>query len=328
VRPLPAKWLVTSSVAIAVITGSAAASSPQPCRRACRGFIATCAKATLAAGFGDQTRACTRTILKRCRREGAAACVAYCGNNVIDPGEECDGSTFNGATCASLGFTNGGTLACTAQCRFDVSGCKSQAFPATGQTSCWYIHRMPTAPTACATFFLGACIVEPEDGFFRAGAKLSYTDNGDGTITDVNTGLMWEKQSYLDGSVHDVTTVGTWDAAFSHVEALDGAGFAGYSDWRVPNYKELVSILNLQQTGPATSQTFQDPNPCTTPCTVISCSCTGERYWSSTTYAPIPDSAYNVSFVDGTVSYDAKMTALSVRAVRGGSGANLCFTPP
>src|SRR5437899_1127498 len=49
---------------------------------------------------------------------------------------------------------------------------KCQAFPATGQTT---------------SFHAG------DDGATQAGAPLSYTDNGDGTITDENTGLMWEK---------------------------------------------------------------------------------------------------------------------------------------
>lgn len=47
---------------------------------------------------------------------------AVCGNGTVDTGEDCDGTDFAGATCTSLGFT-GGTLACSATCQFDLTGC-------------------------------------------------------------------------------------------------------------------------------------------------------------------------------------------------------------
>lgn len=49
---------------------------------------------------------------------------------------------------------------------------------------------------------------EGDDGELQAGATLSYSDNGDGTITDNNTGLQWEKKSD-DDSIHDVDTTYT-----------------------------------------------------------------------------------------------------------------------
>ena len=48
-----------------------------------------------------------------------------CGNNVLEPGEECDGDDLGGATCESLGYS-GGTLACLSDCSdFDTSGCET-----------------------------------------------------------------------------------------------------------------------------------------------------------------------------------------------------------
>jgi hypothetical protein len=143
-----------------------------------------------------------------------------CGNGVRDGNEQCDGSDLGGATCASLGYTLDGTLACTAGCGYDTSGCDSQAFQATGQTTCWNSSGavIPCAGTG-------------QDGEVQAGATLSYMDNGDGSVTDVNTGLMWEKKSD-DGSIHDKDTSYTWDNAFAvHVAGLNTANFAGYSDW-------------------------------------------------------------------------------------------------
>src|SRR5207244_2351672 len=103
----------------------------------------------------------------------------------------------------------------------------------------------------------------------QKGAPLSYTDNGDGTITDNNTGLMWEKLS-MDGSVHDVTNTYTWDNAFAtHVATLNsGTGFAGHTDWRLPNAKELHSIVNYERNvNPTVSSEFNAG--CMSMCTVL-----------------------------------------------------------
>jgi len=51
------------------------------------------------------------------------ACVPLCGNGIVDPGEACDGADLGGATCVSLGFAGGGTLACTGACAYDTTGC-------------------------------------------------------------------------------------------------------------------------------------------------------------------------------------------------------------
>lgn len=54
-----------------------------------------------------------------------------------------------------------------------------------------------------------------DDGAIKAGAALSYTDNGDGTITDNNTKLMWEKKSNGDGSLDDMDKVYSWTGVCS-----------------------------------------------------------------------------------------------------------------
>ncbi len=68
-----------------------------------------------------------------------------------------------------------------------------------------------------------------------AGAAPGYTDNDNGTITDNNTGLMWQK------GIKKITWA---DAASDAV--LDGTG--EYTDWRVPTIKELYSLINFNGT--------------------------------------------------------------------------------
>ena len=93
-----------------------------------------------------------------------------------------------------------------------------------------------------------------------------FTFNGDGTVTDTKSGLMWKR--CLEGlSGNDCTTGGigrryTWQGALQVPEVLNaGAGFAGYKDWRLPNIKELHSIIELKCYEPAINlDVFPVPN--------------------------------------------------------------------
>jgi hypothetical protein len=228
----------------------------------------------------------------------------YCGNGTIDGSEDCDGAQLGGATCVTLGYGSG-TLACGPGCRFDVSGCIPGAFPASGQTTCWNPSGTPVLCTGLR-----------EDGDLQAGASLSYQDNGDGTITDLNTGLMWEKKTD-DGSIHDRDTQFTWANAFAQVVNLNTANFAGHNDWRLPNARELLSIIDYGTSGPAIDPTFH--SNCFGGCTGSGCACTAfGGHWSSTTVPSLPNAAYNVNFFDGSVTFLSKSSMGAARAVRGG----------
>jgi hypothetical protein len=169
-------------------------------------------------------------------------------------------------------------------------------------------------------------VAVPDDGTVQAGATLSYTDNGDGTITDNNTGLMWEKKDDA-GGLHDKDNVYRWSGDGSQdtiwdwlddINAEGGTGFAGYNDWRIPNAKELQSIVNYQNFNPAVSAAFN--TGCVASCTVLTCSCTvASSYWSSTSLALDPSNAWVVDFFYGIVAPYGKSFTLFVRAVRGGS---------
>jgi len=146
--------------------------------------------------------------------------------------------------------------------------------------SCW---DSPGNPIDCAG--------TGHDGDIQAGAELSYTDTGL-TIIDNNTKLEWMKQDNnnlgcgsLPGSL-DQDCLFTWDEAFAFVAKLNEAEFAGHTDWRMPNIKELISIVNYGARAPAVSEAFNIG--CTSGCLLTTCSCTpasaGTFYWSSTTY--------------------------------------------
>ena len=183
------------------------------------------------------------------------------------------------------------------------TGCQ---LPASGQTNCYNVAGTQVA-----------CGGTGHDGDAQAGATLAYVDNGDGTITDENTGLMWAKKSD-DGSIHDQDFVYAWGNSFLlYVAALNGANFAGHNDWRMPNVKELQSIVDYGENIPAASTAFN--SGCTPGCNVVSCSCTyNGAYWTATTYVA-GAYAWFVNHKYGYVDADPKTTAYSARAVRGGS---------
>jgi hypothetical protein len=169
---------------------------------------------------------------------------------------------------------------------------------------------------------LGACPGSPpgQDGTVGAGMPPSYTDNGDGTVTDEVTGLIWEKLSN-DGTTQDLSNTYTWYDAFNvKIAALNTAPcFAGDCHWRLPNRRELDSLVDAGRAAPAVDPAFN--TGCTQGCTVTTCSCTQlGYYWSSTTYQDLPTFAWAVDGNAGIVNAFGKGVVKNyVRAVRGGT---------
>lgn len=197
----------------------------------------------------------------------------------------------------------------------------------TGQTNCWPRNDAST-PVPFAP-----CAGTGEDGELLRGAALQYVDNGDGTITDLKTSLMWEKL-YNDNSVlHDYDNFSyLWEGAFKKVDDLNADNFAGHSDWRLPNIRELDSLVvfdlpsysvNVVAVDPAFGTLCSDSQVTCIEGQVEPCSCTkNAAYWSSTTSeqtAVSAASAWVVDFSNGTRSVQPKSTYRYVRAVRGGT---------
>lgn len=122
-----------------------------------------------------------------------------------------------------------------------------------------------------------------------------FVDNFNGTVTDLSTGLMWQKET--------PNNTMTWEEALSYCESLT---LAGYSDWRLPNRKELRSLVDFSRHIPAINTTyFPDTIPF--------------RYCSSTTSADYTFNVSAVNFYDGSEdSGCTKNYPYNVRAVRAG----------
>jgi hypothetical protein len=163
----------------------------------------------------------------------------------------------------------------------------------TGQERCYDNSKEIAAP-------------KPGEAFYgqdaqHAGNKPAYKDNGNGTITDLNTGLMWQKDP---------------GSKVNYSQAVAGAktlNLAGYSDWRLPTIKELYSLILFSGTDPSGPEAskpvpFLDTNYFKFEYGNTS---TGERiidaqYWSSTEYLGrtmlnAAATAFGVNFADGRI---------------------------
>ena len=139
-----------------------------------------------------------------------------------------------------------------------------------------------------------------DDGWFEKGYPLSgprFTDNENGTVTDNATGLMWAKDGqgagcYNGGSIR-------WAQALTYAEGLT---FAEYTDWRVPNIKELLSIVDFSKRQPAIDEIFVNTEVA--------------YYWSSTTYIGITAEALIIYFYWGWINWQTKTDRSNLRLVR------------
>jgi hypothetical protein len=121
---------------------------------------------------------------------------------------------------------------------------------------------------------------------------MNLTANGNGTVTDVTAGLIWQQA--------EVTPTLTWVGALNYCENLS---LGGQADWRLPNIKELQSITDITRMNPAIDTTYFPVAQ-------------AARYWSSTTLFGGTSKAWFADFIDGRTSYNDKTGLLAVRCVR------------
>jgi hypothetical protein len=131
-------------------------------------------------------------------------------------------------------------------------------------------------------------------------ANAGYMNHGDGTVTDTVTGLTWQQ-----GDAQNDDGGRTWQAALSYCEGLS---LAGHNDWRLPNYRELASLVDYTRYNPAIDPVFQ---------------CRSVPYLSGSALADYPGLAWYVHFKIGWVLPVNEYHSLYVRCVRGGPGGSI-----
>jgi len=224
-----------------------------------------------------------------------------------------------------------------------VALCQSAKIKAAGKRAqCLALERAKTHLGKVAD--PGKCEADFDDAIDAAdaaaaskGVSCRYVDNGDGTVSDLDTLLQWEKKDD-NGGIHDKDALYTWSSRLNgefdgtaisvlvqhlsfncQTASGNGAtvilrGFAGYCDWRLPSVAELKSLVDLSAPGcgggsPCIDGVFNNgTDGFTQPA----------NYWSSSSTFNSALPAWFVHFASGVAGYTNKTLPLYARAVRGG----------
>lgn len=122
-----------------------------------------------------------------------------------------------------------------------------------------------------------------------------FTNNGNGTITDIDSGLVWQQA--------EITVRTNWEGALQYSSSLS---LGSQTDWRLPNIKELQSLNDETLVAPSLDTAYFP-------------AATASRYWSSTSMHGTTNQAWFLDCQYGVTSYADKTTNLLVRCVRGGT---------
>lgn len=147
-----------------------------------------------------------------------------------------------------------------------------------------------------------------------------FEDHGDGTLTDRRTGLTWSRcsagQVWRDGTCAGSASGLDWEAAESHVRAVNEHGDLFYADWRMPNLRELASISEVNCSDPRINL---EAFPATD----------GTHYWSaSRKLIEGPElAAFALSFGADGVRIGRSAERLRLRLVRRADAAPLARAP-
>jgi hypothetical protein len=173
--------------------------------------------------------------------------------------------------------------------------------PDTGQTKC-YQAVSPYAEVTCAG--------TGQDGEYDIN-PMSYSVNGDGTVTDINTGLMWQAQDD-DHQWNWYWATGTYNDTYNrdNHDICGELNTGDYSDWRTPTKHELATLVDYS---------IPPPGPRIKPGYFSGTE--SDKYWTGSSIsflADPPGSAWRVDFYSGAVDATTRGTLQYVRCVRGG----------
>jgi hypothetical protein len=172
--------------------------------------------------------------------------------------------------------------------------------PQTGQTS--------TLPLAAPT---------NSDGDLRKGAAWPSTrfvaDPSGNCITDNLTGLMWVKDL-------DTVNGGNYIDWYNALTTADNGTWCGYTDWRMPNINELRSLANYGYASPANWLMYGSGSLGSPACSGVCFANVKTNYWTSSSSASNPASAWNFTISNGNTGTNPKTSGNTVQLfpVRGG----------
>ncbi len=230
--------------------------------------------------------------------------LGYYWSSTTETGSTADAYCVNSEVGSMIGQAKSGTY------RAIIVRGTSGNLPKTGQTTAYDGTR-----------------TDDEDGDLELGIAwpgTRFTDNGDGTMTDSLTGLMWLQHCNCMSANypgfdtdHDFSSDGdgavTWQHALDFVEGVNNGTYSNcggvYTNWRLPNVNELESLYNGEESVQATwltGQGFTD---------VVDYP---EKYWSSTTYEGSRSMAWLIDATDIRVAYGSKANENHVMIVRCG----------
>ena len=147
-----------------------------------------------------------------------------------------------------------------------------------------------------------------DDGFYEFGAPFRYETRvfpplvgTQWIVVDHKTGLIWPQSGYSEGCAWGQQT--DWDSVIDWCNSLV---FGGYDDWRLPNMKELQSIIDYGTDSPAIDTTYFTNTKWL------------DYYWTSTTVNNATPYAWAIVFQNGSDHIGDKDNHYYLRAVRGG----------
>lgn len=175
-------------------------------------------------------------------------------------------------------------------------------------------ERSRPAKTGQTTSYATGDDANLEKGVTWPNPRFSQPDPADGTVTDNLTGLMWAKDAGAAGQKKWYDEGGSPE--YPALAYCNGLTLGGHTDWRLPNVKELQSLIDFAWSNPGLSNAAGTAKwaPGDAFTGVLS-----NVYWSSTTYAADPNRAWFVHMLNGYVYYDYKDRSYYVWPVRSGS---------